>query len=88
MSGSHTELLESVIGRHPALAGCSSDICAATDTLIVAYEQGGKLLLCGNGGSAADCEHIATRIRADVQELRAPVHHYLCRALEAHFFPE
>lgn len=31
----------------------------AADIIINAFQQGGKLLLCGNGGSAADCGHIA-----------------------------
>ena len=31
----------------------------ATRQIIRCYQKGGKLLLCGNGGSAADCAHIA-----------------------------
>jgi D-sedoheptulose 7-phosphate isomerase len=38
---------------------CSDKIEAASDILIDTLKQGGKLLLCGNGGSAADCQHIA-----------------------------
>ncbi len=38
----------------------SDDIIKAVDILVVAYKEGNKLLLCGNGGSAADCQHIAT----------------------------
>ena len=30
----------------------------AIERLIACYDTGGKLLICGNGGSAADCEHI------------------------------
>jgi len=41
------------------LASCNDDIEAAGGLLINALQQGGKLLLCGNGGSAADCQHIA-----------------------------
>lgn len=41
---------------------CMDDILAATDVLIHAYKEGNKLLLCGNGGSAADCQHIATEL--------------------------
>ena len=33
-------------------------IDAAVERLIACYDTGGKLLICGNGGSAADCEHI------------------------------
>jgi D-sedoheptulose 7-phosphate isomerase len=41
------------------LADCSDVIEAAGELLIKTLKQGGKLLLCGNGGSAADCQHIA-----------------------------
>lgn len=34
------------------------DIEMAKEAIIKAFETGGKLLLCGNGGSCADCEHI------------------------------
>ncbi|MHC1738183.1 MAG: SIS domain-containing protein [Ignavibacteriaceae bacterium] len=39
---------------------CIDDIVKAVDTVVDAYKNGKKLLLCGNGGSAADCQHIAT----------------------------
>lgn len=41
------------------LADCSDVVEAAGELLIKTLRQGGKLLLCGNGGSAADCQHIA-----------------------------
>jgi D-sedoheptulose 7-phosphate isomerase len=41
------------------LASCNAVIEAAAKLLINALQQGGKILLCGNGGSAADCQHIA-----------------------------
>ena len=49
-----TELLE----RYPKLISCKEDILRAREALIRCYEKKGKLLLCGNGGSAADCDHI------------------------------
>lgn len=39
---------------------CSGDIVKAVGLIVNAYRNGKKLLLCGNGGSAADCQHIAT----------------------------
>jgi D-sedoheptulose 7-phosphate isomerase len=39
---------------------CVADIIAAADLISDIYKKGKKLLLCGNGGSAADCQHIAT----------------------------
>jgi len=41
------------------LASCNVLIEAAAELLINTLQQGGKILLCGNGGSAADCQHIA-----------------------------
>jgi len=39
---------------------CIADIISAADLITESYKTGKKLLLCGNGGSAADCQHIAT----------------------------
>ena len=50
--------MEELFERYPALEACRVEIEAARDLLIECFKNGGKLLLCGNGGSAADCEHI------------------------------
>jgi len=39
-----------------------NEILKAVDILSDCYKAGNKLLLCGNGGSAADCQHIATEL--------------------------
>ena len=52
-------MIDLCIQRYPVLAICRDDIQAATDRLIACFENGGKLLICGNGGSSADAEHIA-----------------------------
>ena len=44
------------------LADCVEPIEAAAELLIATLKQGGKILLCGNGGSAADCQHIAAEL--------------------------
>jgi len=41
---------------------CMNDILSAVDLLVETFKNGNKLLLCGNGGSAADCQHIATEL--------------------------
>jgi D-sedoheptulose 7-phosphate isomerase len=41
---------------------CAEVIGAAVDVLIAALTRGNKILLCGNGGSAADCQHLATEL--------------------------
>jgi len=39
---------------------CKAETLKAVDAIVNAYKNGKKMLLCGNGGSAADCQHIAT----------------------------
>ena len=58
MKESASAAVDTLIERYPALAVCAADIRAATDALIACYRTGGKLIVCGNGGSAADAEHI------------------------------
>lgn len=40
----------------------SKQIAKAAEATISAYKKGKKVLLCGNGGSAADCQHIAAEL--------------------------
>lgn len=49
---------DTLFQRYPALAGQSGNIILAYEALAESYERGGKLLICGNGGSAADADHI------------------------------
>jgi D-sedoheptulose 7-phosphate isomerase len=50
--------LENMIDKYPELDVCKENIIDAFRLLKDCYRSGGKVLLCGNGGSAADCEHI------------------------------
>lgn len=52
----HIDLL---IERYPVLAECREDLISAYFIMEEAYEGDHKLLIAGNGGSAADSEHIA-----------------------------
>ncbi len=51
--------LDLLISRYPALSECRDDIEAAFIDMCDAYDHHKKLLIAGNGGSAADSEHIA-----------------------------
>lgn len=53
-----TNHIDNLIERYPSLAVCKESIQTAYDTMKQAYTEGRKLLVCGNGGSAADSEHI------------------------------
>ena len=45
--------------RYPALSQIKADIESAVAKIVESYKNGGKVLLCGNGGSASDSDHVA-----------------------------
>lgn len=54
-----TRHLTNLLQRRPELAGASQSILQAYEVLRKSFRSGGKVLLCGNGGSAADADHWA-----------------------------
>ncbi|MEY2502425.1 MAG: D-sedoheptulose 7-phosphate isomerase [Verrucomicrobiota bacterium] len=54
--------LSSLLERYPTLRSCERELRAAFDLLVAVYRSGNKLLVCGNGGSAADSEHIVAEL--------------------------
>lgn len=50
--------MNKLIERYPALKCIENEIRNALELMISTYESGGKILVCGNGGSASDSEHI------------------------------
>src|SRR5688500_11550277 len=52
-------LLKSIEVKHAVAEKCTAEISAAASILIECLKNDGKILLCGNGGSAADCQHIS-----------------------------
>lgn len=59
---------------YPALISVKEDITAAFELLLDCYNNGGKTLCCGNGGSAADSEHIVGELMKGFN-LRRPLTH-------------
>ena len=51
-------MINELIKRYPVLSECRGNIESALSAMIECYEKGGKILLAGNGGSCADCDHI------------------------------
>jgi D-sedoheptulose 7-phosphate isomerase len=51
-------ILDTLLERHPELNATSKNIDEAFQLLKDSFKLGGKLLVCGNGGSAADSDHI------------------------------
>lgn len=58
MKKSTEKFLTELIKKYPSLVACEKDIKKAYDILYDCYSNSGKVLVCGNGGSAADSEHI------------------------------
>ena len=58
MKESSAGVIDELILRYPVLASCRLSVEAALDILVRSYRAGGKVLVCGNGGSASDAEHI------------------------------
>ena len=56
---SDKKILAELLERYPSLRPCKTEIQNVCESLLRCVETGGKILLCGNGGSCADCEHIS-----------------------------
>ena len=56
------EIEESVAVKRAALDVCGASIARAIEVVIETFRGGGKLLAFGNGGSAADAQHLAAEL--------------------------
>ncbi len=52
------EIVESLLARRPDLRSCVEPLLHLHDALVQCYDNGGKLMACGNGGSNSDATHI------------------------------
>lgn len=68
-------LSDSIEAKHQLLndAKCLSDFEAVANKLVETYRNGGRLYIAGNGGSAADAQHLATEFVAKLARPRAPL---------------
>jgi len=57
-----TGIVSTLVSRRPELAGCASDILAGARVLIDGALRGMTILACGNGGSAADADHMVAEL--------------------------
>jgi len=62
--------LKELIARYPQLSPLESEIANAAERLITCYEQGGKVLACGNGGSCSDSDHIVGELMKGFEHKR------------------
>jgi D-sedoheptulose 7-phosphate isomerase len=59
--------------RLQALSADAAAIAAIAEKLIACFKSGGKVLFCGNGGSAADCQHLAAEFMGRYLRDRKPL---------------
>ena len=70
--------MENLLNRYPFLEVCKNDIENALKLILDTYKKGGKVLVCGNGGGAADSEHIVGELmkgfmlKRNVEDERIP----------------
>lgn len=76
----HIELL---MKRYPVLENVKNEIIAAYDVMETCYKNGGKLLVAGNGGSAADAEHIVGELMKGFKMIRKSSWEYTQKLIEA-----
>jgi phosphoheptose isomerase len=67
-----SQLIDQLCERYPSLTTVKPAIKEACDKLIACYENGGKLLVCGNGGSCSDSDHVVGELMKSF-ELKRPI---------------
>ena len=65
-----SDILEDLVKRYPVLAPVKDDIAAAYEIMKTCYDNGGKLLIAGNGGSCADADHIVGELMKEFKKHR------------------
>jgi D-sedoheptulose 7-phosphate isomerase len=62
--------LKELVERYPQLSQVESEIAKAAECLITCFQKGGKLLICGNGGSSSDSDHIVGELMKGFEQKR------------------
>lgn len=66
-----TKMILAELGqRYPALCDMAADVEKAFCVLKSCFQKGGRVYLCGNGGSASDCEHIVGELMKSFKKCR------------------
>lgn len=75
-------LLQELITRYPQLESVKDKVWKAAESLITCYRNGGKVLVCGNGGSCSDSDHIVGELMKGFENMR-PIGESLRKQLAA-----
>jgi D-sedoheptulose 7-phosphate isomerase len=78
---------KALIEKYPEMTSCQNEWEGAMELLRAAFRQGSLLMVCGNGGSAADSEHIGAEMMKGYRQSR-PIPSILREALEKTAGPE
>ena len=70
MDTSVKAIYDTLLARYPVLSVCANEILNAYTLLETCYASGGKVLICGNGGSASDSDHIVGELMKGFKMLR------------------
>jgi DnaA initiator-associating protein len=68
-----TIFTESIQTKHAALESLQTEIASAAYTMALCLKRGGKIMSCGNGGSAADSQHFSSELLNRYERDRAPL---------------
>lgn len=80
------KILKNLIERYSNLIHLESSIEEAVKIIVRAYNNGGKVLVCGNGGSSADSDHVVGELMKSF-EMKRPLDQAVQKNLRA-LFPE
>jgi D-sedoheptulose 7-phosphate isomerase len=67
------QFADSIAAKQEAAGAMSGAIAAAIEAMAAALKAGGKIMACGNGGSAADSQHFAAELLNRFERERAPL---------------
>lgn len=81
MSSKIQDILATLLLHYPDLDNCAESLVSAYELIQSSYDAGGKLLLCGNGGSASDCDHVVGELMKSFEADR-PINDELRQQLE------
>lgn len=63
-------IIEELINRYPKLIHLKVAITKAAEAIVQTYKDGGKVLVCGNGGSCSDADHIVSELMKNFEGSR------------------
>ena len=74
MKNIEIQLSESARVKELMISSCTQSIQNAADLIISSIRMGGKVMWCGNGGSAAQAQHLSTEIIGGLRRHDLPPH--------------